>query len=206
MPEATQQTAQTKQYVRIEQIAQLLGVSVRRVQQLTQEGIIKSEKVKGKLGREYDFVPTIHSLLTYYREKADKHTGPSDALEEERLRRERARATLDELKVKRAEGELFDAKTIEKMIGAVFTRIRTGLFSLPMGVAPLLRDQGDINAIAEIIQSRLHELLSEIINFDMAVFKAYCGAEYIAEAEDEEEEEADAHPETGKRKKSSVAV
>lgn len=49
---------------RTEVIAQLFGVSVRRVQQLTQEGIISTTKIleDGHTVRRYDLVPTIQSL------------------------------------------------------------------------------------------------------------------------------------------------
>ena len=56
-------------FQRTETIAQLFGVSVRRIQQLTQEGIIKTTKIideeSGKTVRRYDLVPTIQSYIKY---------------------------------------------------------------------------------------------------------------------------------------------
>ena len=54
-------------YYRTEVIAQLFGVSVRRIQQLTQEGVIKTTKIidDGRSVRRYDLVPTIQSYIQY---------------------------------------------------------------------------------------------------------------------------------------------
>ena len=65
-------------FQRTETIAQLFGVSVRRIQQLTQEGIIKTTKIideeSGKTVRRYDLVPTIQSYicLLYTSDAADE--------------------------------------------------------------------------------------------------------------------------------------
>ena len=47
----------TNGYYKVDIIADLFGVSVRRIQQLTQEGVIST--VATKEGRRYDLVPTI---------------------------------------------------------------------------------------------------------------------------------------------------
>ena len=54
-------------FYRTEIIAQLFGVTVRRVQQLTQEGIISTTKIleDGKSVRRYDLVPTIQAYVKY---------------------------------------------------------------------------------------------------------------------------------------------
>ena len=65
---------------RTEVIAQLFGVSVRRVQQLTQEGIISTTKIleDGHTVRRYDLVPTIQSYIKYLSEKAYGKAGRSE--------------------------------------------------------------------------------------------------------------------------------
>ena len=59
-------------FYRTEIIAQLFGVTVRRVQQLTQEGIISTTKIleDGKSVRRYDLVPTIQAYVKYLSDKA----------------------------------------------------------------------------------------------------------------------------------------
>ena len=56
--EAAAVTSGGAQFVKVEVIGQLFGVSVRRIQQLTQEGVIRTVEVPGQ-GRRYELVPTI---------------------------------------------------------------------------------------------------------------------------------------------------
>jgi len=67
--QSTVQPGEPGQFVRVEVIAQIFGVSVRRVQQLTQEGIIKTEKVEG--GRRYDLFETIKAYISHLSAKAN---------------------------------------------------------------------------------------------------------------------------------------
>lgn len=48
---------------RVEIIAQLFGVTVRRIQQLTQEGVLPTTETVD--GRRYDLVPTIQQYVKY---------------------------------------------------------------------------------------------------------------------------------------------
>ena len=52
---------------RVEVIAQLFGVTVRRIQQLTQEGVLPTTDTVE--GRRYDLVPTIQSYVQYLRDR-----------------------------------------------------------------------------------------------------------------------------------------
>ena len=178
-----------KQLVRIEVLSQFVGVTVRRIQQLQQEGIIKPETGGGS-GRQvamYDFLPCVRNIIAYYRDKADsRRSGDSDEMAEEKLRQIAAKRELDEIKLQKARSEVFDVILIERVFGAMLTRLRTGLLSLPMGIAPLLREQGDINTIAGVIHERLERAMSELSAFNFEDFKATGGAEFIAELEAEE--------------------
>lgn len=94
-----------EQWTRPEQIAQLFGVSVRRVQQLTQEGAIKSHKVEGKSGRMYDLIPTIQDYIRFL---SDKAYGKSRSDKELELKQKKLEA---EIALKESQGELHRLKT-----------------------------------------------------------------------------------------------
>lgn len=53
---------------RVEVIAKLFGVTVRRIQQLTQEGVLPTTETPE--GRRYDLVPTIQKYVKYLSDKA----------------------------------------------------------------------------------------------------------------------------------------
>ena len=177
-----------KQLVRIEVIAGFVGVTVRRIHQLTQEGIIQSEPANdGNSGRMYDFLPTIKNLLIYYRDKADsRRSGDSEEMAEEKLRQIAAKRELDEIKLALAKGDSFNTDMAEKVWGSLVARLNVGLDSIPGGVAPMLIDRSDVNEITEIIQKRLNQAREEISRFNFEDFRKYGGAMYISQIEQAE--------------------
>jgi len=91
------------QYVKVEVIAQLFGVTVRRVQQLTQEAIIKTVEVPGQ-GRRYELVPTIKTYIQYL---SDKAYGKARSEKESELKEQKLEA---EIALKESQGELHRMK------------------------------------------------------------------------------------------------
>lgn len=94
-----------EQWARAEQIAKLFNLSVRRIQQLTQEGIIHSEKVSGQKGRMYDLIPTIQEYVGYLQDKAN---GKARSDKELDLKEQKLKA---EIALKESQGELHRLKT-----------------------------------------------------------------------------------------------
>jgi phage terminase Nu1 subunit (DNA packaging protein) len=90
-------------YYRVEIIAQLFGVSVRRIQQLTQEGVLPTTETPE--GRRYDLVPTIQSYVQYL---SDKAYGKNRSEKETELREQKMKA---EIALKESQGELHRLKT-----------------------------------------------------------------------------------------------
>lgn len=95
-------------FYRVEIIAQLFGVTVRRVQQLTQEGIISTTPVleDGRTVRRYDLVPTIQAYIKYLSDKAYGKAHRTD--EEVKLREQKMKA---DIALKESQGELHKLKT-----------------------------------------------------------------------------------------------
>lgn len=87
------------QFVKVEVIGQLFGVSVRRVQQLTQEGVIRTVEVPGQ-GRRYELVPTIKTYIQYL---SDKAYGKSKSEKEAELKEQKLQA---EIALKESQGEM----------------------------------------------------------------------------------------------------
>lgn len=83
-------------------IAQLFGLTERRVQQLTQAGILSAVKV-GRYNK-YDLLQTIRRYIAYLQAKVDERETNKD--EETQLRAQKAEAGLKETKAKLAALEL----------------------------------------------------------------------------------------------------
>lgn len=90
-------------YYRVEIISQLFGVTVRRIQQLTQEGVLPT--VDTPEGRRYDLVPTIQNYVRYL---SDKAYGKNRSEKENELREQKMKA---EIALKESQGELHRLRT-----------------------------------------------------------------------------------------------
>ena len=88
---------------RVEIIAQLFGVTVRRIQQLTQEGVLPTTETVD--GRRYDLVPTIQQYVKYL---SDKAYGKDRSEKELELREQKMKA---DIALKESQGELHRLKT-----------------------------------------------------------------------------------------------
>lgn len=93
----------TGNYYRVEVIASLFGITVRRVQQLTQEGIIATTKTPE--GNRYELAPTIQR---YVKHLSDKAYGKNKSEKETELREQKLQA---EIALKESQGEMHRLKT-----------------------------------------------------------------------------------------------
>lgn len=93
----------SKSAYKAEVIAQLFGVTVRRVQQLTQDGIIETRKTPE--GRRYDLGPTVQKYIAYL---SDKAYGRDQNKRETELREKKLEA---EVALKESQGELHQLRT-----------------------------------------------------------------------------------------------
>lgn len=93
---------------RVEYIAKLFDVTVRRVQQLTQEGIISTVSAveDGRNVRRYELIPTIQRYMKYLSNKAYGKTLKAE--KETELRNQKLQA---EIALKESQGELHKMKT-----------------------------------------------------------------------------------------------
>ena len=90
-------------FYKVEIIAQLFGVTVRRIQQLTQEGVLPTTATAD--GRRYDLVPTIQAYVKYL---SDKAYGKNRSEKEMELREQKMKA---EIALKESQGELHRLRT-----------------------------------------------------------------------------------------------
>lgn len=102
MPENVENTTE-KGYYKVDVIANLFGVSVRRIQQLTQDGVIAT--VQTSNGRRYELAPTIQRYIKYL---SDKAYGKSKSETEAKLKEQKLRA---EVALKESQGELHRLRT-----------------------------------------------------------------------------------------------
>lgn len=137
-----------QQYVKADVVARLFGVSVRRIQQLTQEGIIPTEKHK------YDLYPTIQRYIQYLSEKAYNRSNDNKetALKEQKLKAEirlkESQAELHQLKTEIAAGKYLSLDDIMLDYGRFLTNFKKLALAIPGRVS------GIIATVCEPVQAR----------------------------------------------------
>lgn len=100
---AANENTTDKGFYKSDVIANLFGVSVRRIQQLTQDGVISTTKTSQ--GRMYELRPTIQQYVKYL---SDKAYGKSKSEAEAKLKEQKLEA---EVALKQSQGELHRLRT-----------------------------------------------------------------------------------------------
>ena len=133
------------QYVRVEIIAQFFGVTVRRVQQLTQEGIIKTTPTPE--GNRYNLVETLKTYIQYL---SDKAYGKSKSEKEAELREAKleaeialkdSQAELHKMKREIAAGKYIDKDEVALDYQKFFITFKRFALSLPSRLVSMVSDQ-----------------------------------------------------------------
>lgn len=152
-------------------IAQLFGITVRRVQQLTQEGILQTSETAE--GRRYDLVPTIQSYVQYLSDKAygRAHSEKELELKEQKLTAEIAlkesQGELHKLKAQIAAGKYITVEEVTVDYQAFFLQFK----KFAKGMAPRLVDS--ISEFAELDPLRARQLektLSQEVDSQLKAF------------------------------------
>jgi len=181
---------QSGNLVTIAELSKRTGVGIRMLRHHQQQGIIEPEVVSKGKESLYNFANCLAKLFAHYRDLVNNKSSGSKELNEEKLRQITAKRTLEEIKVQRIRGELHHAEDIQRIIGAMFSRTRSGFDSLPLGVAPTLVNMQDAAKIAEKIRIRKDKILHEITNFDFDAFMK-TEANYVSQLITEDEEDAE---------------
>lgn len=158
-------------YCRVEVIAQLFGVSVRRVQQITQEGIIRTEKIKE--GRRYNLAETIEQYTKHLSDKARGRT-TSDQIEELKKQKLEAEVALKEsqgemhrLKTDIASGKYIDIEQVKMDYSRFFISFKNFAMSLPGRMsgrmANYLDDPVEVRAMEKDLNEEIIRLLDSFV-------------------------------------------
>lgn len=186
----------TKNYQKADVIARLFGKTTRRIQQLTQDGILPTEQTPA--GRRYDLLPTIKRYIKYLEERAEKTKPQSIAEKEEakldaeikykQAKADKARLGLDELK-----GQMHRASDIEKLTNELVFSVRSMLLALPGRVAIDLAAIDNPVEVTQYMARHVEALLDELAQheYDPDVYRQLARERegWQTEQDDEEEDE-----------------
>ena len=158
-----------KNMVEAKVIAKLFGLSVRRIQQLTQDGVLQTEQVGRQ--RRYDLLQSVRRYIIYLQEKVNSKSASKDDTENE-SRKIKAEADLKTVKAEIAEmerdelrGEMHRSDDVEAMTTDLVFAIRGMLLALPGRLAIDLAPISNPAEISERIKQEVNAILLELSNY-----------------------------------------
>ena len=150
-------------------VAKLFGLSVRRIQQLTQDGVLQTEQVGRQ--RRYDLLQSVRRYIIYLQEKVNSKSASKDDTENE-SRKIKAEADLKTVKAEIAEmerdelrGEMHRSDDVEAMTTDLVFAIRGMLLALPGRLAIDLAPISNPAEISERIKQEVNAILLELSNY-----------------------------------------
>lgn len=163
-----------KGYYKVDQIAVIFDKSVRRVQQLTQDGVIKTASVieNGKKVKRYNGLETIHRYLRYIEDKAygrekeqpDKNKESLKLDGEARIKQ--AKAEMEELRLKELKGNLHAAEDVKAVMTDMILNIRSMMIAMPGKLAVDLANIDNAAEVAERLKREIYYVLNRAAEYE----------------------------------------
>lgn len=150
-------------------IAQLLGKTVRRIQQLTQEGILETAIPPSGGARKYKTCETIQRYISYIESKAHENGENSRAAElnlkklEAEVKLKESQGQLHRLKTAIAEGKYIPAEQATEELTDFLISFKKFAMSIPPRMAGTLSASADaaaIRAMEKAMRKEIEEMLS----------------------------------------------
>lgn len=157
------------------QLSDVLNLTPRRVQQLAEDGII----VKASRGKYFAF----ESIKRYVQTLQEKR-GDSDKVDyyTEHALLEKAKREKAELELAKRKNQLHDAADVELVLTNMLTTFRNRVMAIPPKVAPKVIGVKNLAEINQVIQQEILEALTELSEYDPAMF---AGGDDIEESEED---------------------
>lgn len=166
-------------------MADLLGYTRQRINQLAREGVLEKQApgrflLKLNIKKYLDFIRTgqitdEEATAQYWEEKA---------------LHEKAKREMAELKLAKLKNQLHDARDIEMVMTNMLVTFRNRILAIPQKIAPKIIGMENLAEISEAISAELNEALTELSEYDPSMFAG-------GEIDDEEDDQADSEDTQG---------
>lgn len=175
-----------KNLVGTKELAKLFGLTDRRIQQLTADGILTPELVKVETGkkaqRRYDLLPAVHSYILYLQEKAQRKQPVIPEITDEgiqhidieRAKHEHTKNEIDQMKLEEMKGNLVDIERVHFRYANHILKCKSKLLAMPNKVAPKLEGKKKLE-ISSIMKDEIEKALTELYNYDPDEYRTEVG-------------------------------
>lgn len=149
------------------ELAELFGYDVRRIQQLSDEGIV----VKRSRGK-YSLWESLKGLIRHRDTKkknqwdGNGETEDGQNYEAHRARLTAAKADVAEIAASIAKGQAHDAGAVEAVWTDMLMNCRSKLLAIPTKLAPKMRKENDLAVCQDLLEKAVNEALHELADYD----------------------------------------
>jgi phage terminase Nu1 subunit (DNA packaging protein) len=148
-------------------LAKLFGYTRQRINQLAQEGILEKQAngrwpLMKNVQRFIDFLKTGRK-----NQDDDEHQA---MFWEEKALHEKAKREMAEIKLAKLKNQMHDAADVEFVMTNMLVTFRNRILAIPDKVAPKVLGVKNLSEISDIISTELHEALTELSEYDPALF------------------------------------
>jgi hypothetical protein len=162
-------------FISARDLAVILDLSERRVNQIAKEGVIFSRNINGK----FDVVSCVESFYkAKFNPEENKLSYDAEHTLHEKAKREKA-----ELELAKMKNELHRASDIEYVLSNMLAVFRNRILGIAPAMAPVLTGIKNTNKIKDLLDVKLREALTELSEYDPAMFGAGEGFEDESEAD-----------------------
>ncbi|MGZ0084569.1 hypothetical protein ACWNXI_03035 [Caldibacillus thermoamylovorans] len=167
------------------EIAEIFGLSDRRIRQLEkEEALVKISRGK------YDLKASVQRYITFIKEQAEKTEEELDLTKEKTLLT-RANRQKVELELQIMRGELHRSEDVRRVMNDMLSAFRARVLAIPSKTAPRLLAQTDLAVVQDIIKKEVYEALQELSEYDPHVFYAQSKDKLAIDADETEEESSE---------------
>lgn len=141
-------------------LAKILMLTTRRVQQLARAGTLPRETPRGP----FDLIPTVQAYIKYLKERGGAMDVEVDgeSHEQARTRLTKARADIHERTALQLSGQLIPVEHIESAWTKILSQVRQHIIALPDRVAPRAHDAESLEETRGFLKDGCYEILQEL--------------------------------------------
>lgn len=190
----TKNTSDESRYKNTKWLSSFFKLSERRIQQLTQEGILPAVK-RTKEGNQYDLIPTIQRYIYYLQDLVNNRTKSTEDQEKQRLDAEiklkEAKAEIAQLDLKVLKADVLRVEDVRAYVEDLAATTKALLTALPGRLAMDVLNVNTAAEVSEIIDIAVTEVLNVLKDYEFTIdfYKQRVAESNGRGVEDEEDEE-----------------
>jgi phage terminase Nu1 subunit (DNA packaging protein) len=153
----------TKNPISKQDLARTLGVSIATIGAWLQEGM--PVHFQGKKGVASEYI--LEDVMAWVAAK----NSPDESMQEAKLRKECAQASLAELELQKERGELIEITEVATLVAKEYSTIRAKLLGLPSKLSGIIYSLQSQKEVREVLDNAFREILEEL-SADASIVKS----------------------------------